>query len=161
MREITLASVLALAAVTGATAASQPDTGAPPPYGAPIELDQAKWVAQAAESKAETLGLSMVIVVVGPSGDTVILERMRGVSEGSIDIATLKARSAAMYRTSTKTMADTRRTGVDFGSFAGALPVEGGAPLVSGGRIIGGVGVSGGAPDQDGDIAQAASEAIQ
>jgi glc operon protein GlcG len=37
----------------------------------------------------------------------------------------------------------------------GAVPVEGGIPLMEGGKIIGAIGASGGTSDQDGQAAQA------
>jgi uncharacterized protein GlcG (DUF336 family) len=43
----------------------------------------------------------------------------------------------------------------------GASSVEGGLPIIVGGKIIGGVGVSGVNSDQDGVVAKAGSEALK
>ena len=43
----------------------------------------------------------------------------------------------------------------------GAVPVEGGIPLVEGGRIVGAIGASGGTSDQDGACAQAGANVLK
>ena len=43
----------------------------------------------------------------------------------------------------------------------GALPIEGGLPIVQGGKIIGAIGVSGVKSSEDGQIAAAGLEAIK
>jgi uncharacterized protein GlcG (DUF336 family) len=165
-------TIVALAFILAATAAPvvpnaqpappapAPAVGAIPPYGAPIELPQARWAVQAAEARAKAMGTAMVIVVVEPTGDMVLLEKMPGASYGSIKVAQAKARAAALYRFSTKTMADLQKTGVDFGAFPDAIPLEGGIPIVAQGHIVGAIGVSGGQPEQDGMAAQAGADAV-
>jgi uncharacterized protein GlcG (DUF336 family) len=43
----------------------------------------------------------------------------------------------------------------------GAVPVDGGIPLVEGGKIVGAIGVSGGTSDQDGQCAQAGANVLK
>lgn len=43
----------------------------------------------------------------------------------------------------------------------GATPITGGVPIVVGGKIIGGVGVSGGTADQDEEVALAGAKSLQ
>ena len=43
----------------------------------------------------------------------------------------------------------------------GAVPVEGGIPLVVDGKLIGAVGASGGSSDQDGRTAQAGADSLK
>jgi glc operon protein GlcG len=43
----------------------------------------------------------------------------------------------------------------------GATPLEGGLPLVSGGKIIGAIGASGGTAQQDGQVAKAGADTIK
>jgi uncharacterized protein GlcG (DUF336 family) len=42
----------------------------------------------------------------------------------------------------------------------GAMPVEGGVPLVIDGKIVGGLGVSGGTAEQDGQCCKAATDGM-
>jgi uncharacterized protein GlcG (DUF336 family) len=43
----------------------------------------------------------------------------------------------------------------------GAVPVEGGVPLVSDGKIVGAIGVSGDASENDGQCANAAAQTLK
>jgi uncharacterized protein GlcG (DUF336 family) len=43
----------------------------------------------------------------------------------------------------------------------GAVPVEGGIPLIEGGKIVGAIGASGGTSDQDGQTAQAGANVMK
>ena len=43
----------------------------------------------------------------------------------------------------------------------GAVPVEGGIPLISDGKIVGAIGVSGGTSGQDGQCAKAGADTIK
>jgi uncharacterized protein GlcG (DUF336 family) len=43
----------------------------------------------------------------------------------------------------------------------GAVPLEGGIPLVVDGKIVGAIGVSGGASAQDGQCAKAGAETVK
>ncbi len=77
---------------------------------------------------------------------------------GSVDLAMQKAKSAVMFRRSTKAFEDALAAG---GSgwrilgLSGVVPVAGGEPLVMGGKIVGGIGASGGNDEQDGQTATA------
>ena len=42
----------------------------------------------------------------------------------------------------------------------GAVPIDGGVPLVINGQIAGGLGISGGTAEQDGQCAKAATDAM-
>ena len=48
-----------------------------------------------------------------------------------------------------------------FLSLRGAVPVEGGVPLIKDGKIIGAIGLSGGAGEQDSQCAKAGAGALQ
>ena len=99
----------------------------------------------------------MAFAVVDPSGQLVLFEKMDGTQYGSIVVAQEKARSAALFKRPTKAFSDAVTAGrVAVISLPGALPIEGGVPIVVQGRIIGALGVSGGTSEQDGEIAAAA-----
>ena len=81
---------------------------------------------------------------------------------GSIQAAIDKAASSAMFRRSTKAFQDVVAgggAGLRILNLRGASAVEGGLPIVVDGKIMGGIGVSGVAPDQDGMVAKAGAEA--
>jgi glc operon protein GlcG len=148
----------------GATFAQQPPVAPPPvPYGAPIGLEAAKRAAAGAQAQARKFNVPMAIVVVDPAGQLVYAEKMDGVQNSSVDIAVDKARSAALFKRPTKVFLDALTKGGDglrFLALRGAVPVEGGQPLIVEGRIIGAIGLSGGAGEQDGECARAGAEAV-
>jgi len=51
--------------------------------------------------------------------------------------------------------------GVRFLALQGAVPVEGGLPIVMDGKIVGAIGASGGASDQDGLTAKAGADSVK
>jgi uncharacterized protein GlcG (DUF336 family) len=145
--------------------AQQP--AAPPPpqisYGAPISLEQAKKVIAAAEAEAKKNNWNMVIAVLDSGANLVMLERMDGTQLGSIEVAKDKAYSAVLYRRPTKVLQDVLEKGglnLRVLKLSGALPFEGGIPILVDGKIIGAVGVSGGASEQDAQVAKAGADAL-
>ena len=126
-----------------------------------LTLAAAKRLAQAAENDAAKNGWKMVIAVVDDGGHLLYLERMDGGLIASVHVASEKARCAAQFQRATKVFED----GVAAGrnvllSLPGAVPIEGGIPVTVDGRVIGAIGVSGGTPQQDGQVAQAGVAAL-
>ena len=131
---------------------------APQIYGFPITLDAAKKIAARALEEAKNNNWLMAVAIVDIAGDLVYFERMDGTQAGSTFVAVDKARSAARFKRPTKAFQDTLAGGGDglrILGIAGAVPVEGGVPIVDGGKITGAVGVSGGTSAQDGQCARA------
>ena len=127
------------------------------PNGAPLTLDQAHRIVAAAESEARKQNFKMAFAVLEPSGALVMFARMDGVQYGSIEVAQAKGRSAALFRRATKVFADGVAGGANGTlSLPGAVAIEGGVPIVMGGKMVGALGVSGGTAVQDGQIAAAA-----
>ncbi len=163
MRNAILTSLAMSAALLFATGASAqaPAAPLPPPaaYGPPITLDQAKKAADAAEAEARKRNMIMAIAIVEPSGDLVYFRKMDGTQYASIAIAQEKARSAALFRRSSKDFFDRVAKG-DLSPFAlrSAVASAGGIPIVVGGKIIGAIGTSGGADDP---ISQAGVDALK
>ncbi|MEP6961596.1 MAG: heme-binding protein, partial [Acidobacteriota bacterium] len=96
------------------------------------------------------------------AGFLVYFERMPDTQLGSVEISMEKAKSAALFRRPTKFFQDTVAAGGDglrMLRLTGAVPVEGGIPLIVDGKVIGAVGASGGSSDQDGRTAQAGASA--
>jgi glc operon protein GlcG len=141
-----------------------PAQGQPPMYGTPITADQAKPIAAAAIAEAKKNQWTMAIAVVDPWGELVYFERMDNTQVGSVDIAQAKARSAARFKRPTKAFQDALAAGGEgwrILSLNGAVAVEGGVPLIMGGRIIGAIGASGGTSQQDGMTATAGAATVK
>ena len=132
-------------------------------YGAPIPLEKAKTVAAAAMAEAQKNGWLMAVTVVDPSGEFVFFEKMDGTQLGSIDVAIAKARSAILFKRPTKGFDDAVAAGgagLRILKLPGAMPFEGGIPLIENGKIIGAIGVSGAQPAQDGQCATAGAALV-
>src|SRR5204863_6239819 len=90
-------------------------------------------------------------------------EKVDGTQAASTVIAVDKARSAVRFKRPTKAMQDVLAAGGEglrFLALQGAIPVEGGVPLVMDGKIVGAIGLSGGASSQDGQCALAGAERL-
>ena len=132
-------------------------------YGPSITLDVAKTAAAAALAEARAHSWNMAVAVVDTAGLLVYFEKMDDTQAGSVLIAQAKARSAALFKRTTKAFQDTLAAGGDglrVLGLEGAVPVEGGVPLVVGDRIAGAIGVSGGTSAEDGVCAAAAVNAL-
>lgn len=159
------AALIAFATTSLANAAEPPAAAATPkphpPYGAPLSLQQAKFALVAAEAEAKKNGWAMVIAIVEPSGALVLLEKMDGAQYGSLDVAERKAKTAAQFRRPTSEFQEAVKSGNLNSIFTGALAIEGGELLVSDGKIIGAIGVSGGNAQQDGQVARVAAALLK
>jgi len=131
-------------------------------YGLPITLEQAKKVAMPALAEARTNNWTMAVAIVDAAGDLVYFEKMDATQNGSVDVAIDKARSAARFKRATKTFQDTLAAGGEGWRvlrLTGAVPIEGGVPVVVDGKVVGAIGVSGGTSQQDGQCANAGAGA--
>jgi glc operon protein GlcG len=148
------------ATVPGAPAASLYLT----PYGPPITLEAAKKVALAAQAEAMRNHWLMTVAVVDPAGNLVYYERTDNSQVASSKVAIEKARAAAIYKRPTKAFQDAiAKGGVNLRVLAldGAVAVEGGVPLISEGRIIGAIGVSGDLSENDAQCASVAAQELK
>jgi uncharacterized protein GlcG (DUF336 family) len=133
-------------------------------YGVPITVDVAKRVAAAAVAEARKNNFTMAVAVVDPSGTLVYFEKMDNTQNGSANVAIDKAKSAALFKRPTKAFQDILAAGGEglrILSLQGAVPVDGGFPIIVSGKIIGAVGASGGTSTQDGQVAKAGSDAVK
>ena len=90
------------------------------------------------------------------------LERADHTQVGSVQVAQEKARTAFLFRRSTKVMEETVVGGrIVMLNLPGNTPVEGGLPLFSEGQLVGAIGVSGVQSFQDGIIAAAGVEVVE
>jgi glc operon protein GlcG len=128
------------------------------PYGTPVSAEAAKKVAAAAIAEARKNNWAMAVAIVDTGGYLVYFERMQDTQLGSVEVSIEKAKSAALFRRPTKSFQDTVAgggEGLRILRLTGAVPVEGGIPLIVEGKLIGAIGASGGSSDQDGRTAQA------
>jgi glc operon protein GlcG len=134
------------------------------PYGNPITLAQAQKIAAAARAEAAKNHWEETIAIVEPNGQLVYYAKMDDTQYGSMKVALNKATSAAMFRQPTKLFHDLLAKGPQFNyllALEGANAVPGGIPIVSGGKIIGGIGCSGVTDEQDIQICEAGLAALK
>ena len=169
-RRAALAFLAALTAAGGAAAQPMPIPGGSPadrpaapgqipgPYGEAVTLDQAQRLVAAAVAEARRRDFQMAFAIVDPAGDLVAFARLDGVQTASVLTAQNKARCAARFRRPTLYWAQAIAAGnLNLITLEGVVAAEGGVPIVDArGRVIGAIGVSGGASAQDGDVAAAA-----
>ena len=111
-------------------------------------------------------GVPMNIAIVEAGTHLVAFERMEGAKTTSTSIAMDKAFAAAGHLMTTRALAERAGpTGIAFGMHTtngGRLNIiPGGVPLEdSAGTVIGGIGCSGGTPDQDEEVCEAAIAAL-
>jgi uncharacterized protein GlcG (DUF336 family) len=135
-----------------------------PPYGRSITLAEAKRAAAAALEPAKANGWTVVVAIVDPGGHLVYLEKLDETQVGSVPVAEAKARSAAIYKRPTKMLQDVLARGGDglrVLRLEGAIPVEGGVPLLVDGKLVGALGISGGSSAEDEACAVAGAAALR
>jgi glc operon protein GlcG len=136
----------------------------PNPYGLSIPLEAAKKAAALSLAEARKNNWMVAVAVVDPSGNLVYYEKMDNTQLGSANISIDKARSAALFKRPTKALQDALAAGGEglrILRLQGATPVEGGFPLVSDGKIVGAIGVSGATSAQDAQCAKAGADAFK
>lgn len=130
-----------------------------------ISLDEAQAVAAAAVEKAREIGNPMNIAVAEVGGNLKAFARMEEAWTASISIAQDKAYTSAALGLSTQDIGEMSQPGqplfgVNTTNEGRIVIFGGGIPLMSDGKVIGAVGVSGGTPDQDHEVAQAGAAAF-
>ncbi len=125
-----------------------------------ISLDEAQAVAAAAVEKAREIGNPMNIAVTEVGGNLKAFARMEEAWTASINIAQGKAFTAASLGLSTKELADMVQPGqplfgIDATNDGRIVTFAGGIPLMSDGKVVGAIGVSGGTVEQDQEVAEA------
>jgi uncharacterized protein GlcG (DUF336 family) len=127
------------------------------PYGAPISLERADAMLNAAVAESKKRNWKMNIAVVDSGGNLVAFKRMDGAQIASIAIAEHKAKASATFRRETKAFEAGIQNGLNYLiTLDGVIGSRGGIPIVEGGRIIGAIGCSGGTGSQDELICKAA-----
>jgi len=132
------------------------------PYGTPISLERAQAVIHAAVAEAKKRDWKMNAAVVDSGGNLVAFQRMDGAQLASIQIAEKKARAAVTFRRDTKVFEDGMQLDhLEFLlTFDELVASRGGIPLILQGKIVGGLGCSGGTSSQDEVVCRAAAAVI-
>lgn len=148
----------------------------PTPHGTPadgrrsiakptVTVGAALALIEAAHAAATDLGVPLTVAVVDEGGLLRAFGRMDGVANAAtVDIAQMKAYTAAAFRAPTHELAERNR---DNPPRLASLPnvprvtlLAGGYPIPDGDAVVGGIGVSGGTPEQDMRVAEAALAAL-
>ena len=121
-----------------------------PEYGPDITIETAKKIAAGVIAECTKNKWNVAVAVVNTHGSLVYYERMNNTQSASARIAVDKASAAAMYRRPTRAFVDAiAKSGPAVMTLPGVVGSPGGVPIFSGGKVIGGVGVSGVTGDQD------------
>ncbi len=120
---------------------------------------------EAARQQAEKIGVPMNIAVVDAGANLVAFVRMDGAWLGSIDIAQEKAFTGRAFEITTKELARMSQPneplfGITASNDNRVVIFAGGIPLKVGGKVVGAIGVRGGKPDQDHEVAEAGAAAF-
>ena len=126
-----------------------------------ISLATATALIDKSHAHAAELDLHAVVAVLDAGAHLVAFERMDGAWLASNDLAITKARTAVMFEAPSEALNTPLQLNAPVPHFdhtnGGLLLMGGGLPITDeSGRLIGAVGVSGGTPEQDAEIARAA-----
>jgi len=119
-----------------------------------LNLEVAKKIAAAAESKGKEIGVPIVVSVLDQGGNLILLHRMEDSLLASIDISINKAYTALALKMPTDKVAnivkeDSELYGIQWTNKGKIVPFGGGYPLEIDGKVVGALGVSGGTVEED------------
>ena len=124
-----------------------------------MTLQKAKRLALAVEKEAEKIGVKAVVAVSNAAARPVLVECMDDSYIASYDVAFNKAYTVVALKMSTSTLKKLSQPGeslygIQFTNQGKIVIFGGGEPLYMNGKIVGGLGVSGGSEEQDTYLAQ-------
>lgn len=120
-----------------------------------LSLEAAQKIIAGAVAEARANSWLVNIAVVDDSGNLLNFVRMDGALVGSVDVSIGKARTAALFRRSTKIFEELAKTRPAIVTLPNGVLLQGGVPVVVNGQTVGAVGVSGVTSQQDEQIAEA------
>lgn len=117
-------------------------------------LKQARKLIAMVEAKAKTMGLNIVAAVSNEAGRPIAIECMDNSYIASFDVALNKAYTVVALKMSTKKLSTLAKPdgplyGIQHTNGGQIVIFGGGDPLIYHGKIVGGLGVSGGSEEQD------------
>ncbi|WP_321973992.1 cob(I)yrinic acid a,c-diamide adenosyltransferase [Paratractidigestivibacter sp.] len=124
-----------------------------------FNLETLQGMALRAQEKARELGVPCVFAAVDDGGNLVLFQRMEGSLLISMDVAQGKAFTAMSMKMPTDEVGKLCQPGQPFYGLENSKPGKfvlfgGGFPFVVDGKVVGGIGVSGGTAEQDMEIAR-------
>ncbi|MFG3099900.1 heme-binding protein [Streptomyces sp. NPDC048182] len=130
---------------------------------APLSIQDAEALVTAAQRAADAAGVTVSVTVLDAGGHLLAFRRDDRAVLISGETSTRKAYTALQLNSPTAELVDAVRPGGPFHTLPTALDrpllfIAGGVPVHRDGRLIGAVGVGGGAPEQDHGFATAAVE---
>lgn len=126
-----------------------------------LTLEVAKQISAAAEAEAAKNKWTVAIAIVDEGGHLIHLAKIDNTQYGSIDVAIQKAQTSAAFKRPTKVFEEAIVGGRNaILGLKGALPLEGGVPIMHDGKVIGAIGVSGVKATEDGQVAKAGADAL-
>ena len=120
-----------------------------------LSLEAANKIIAGAIAEAKANNWLVDIAVVDEAGHLLSFQRMDGALIGSIEVAIGKARTAALFRRSTKVLEEAAKSRPAIVTLPNGVLLQGGVPVVVNGQSVGAVGVSGVTSQQDEQIAEA------
>ncbi|OZU87788.1 DNA polymerase III subunit delta' [Virgibacillus indicus] len=131
-----------------------------------LNLETAKKLIDSAEKEAGNIGVQMVISIIDDGGNLIAAHRMDDAWLASVDIAHNKAWTSVALKMPTSnleeaTTPNSELWGLNTTNNGKIVVFGGGIPLEKDGKVVGAVGVSGGAVPQDVQVAEAAVNAFE
>ncbi|MFI5978595.1 heme-binding protein [Streptomyces sp. NPDC051452] len=132
---------------------------------APLTIEDAELLVDAARRAAEDAGVTVSVTVLDAGGHLLAFRRDDRAVLISGETSTRKAYTALQLNAPTADLVDAVQPGGLFHTLPTALDrpllfIAGGVPLHRDGRLIGAIGVGGGAPEQDHGFANAAVQTL-
>ena len=130
-----------------------------------ITYEQAQKVLEAALRKADEVGSPSSVAIVDEGRELMAFARQNGALLASIEISTAKAYTACSMQMSTgevgaMTQPGQPLAGLETSHRRPLVTFAGGQPLWVGDQVVGAVGVAGGTPEQDDEVATAAATSL-
>ncbi|MEU8027558.1 heme-binding protein [Streptomyces sp. NPDC049099] len=132
---------------------------------APLSIEDAELLVATARNAAENAGVTVSVTVLDAGGHLLAFRRDDRAVLISGETSTRKAYTALQLNAATADLVDAVQPGGLFHTLPTALDrpllfIAGGVPVHRDGRLIGAIGVGGGAPEQDHGFATAAVRAL-
>lgn len=130
-----------------------------------VSYEEAGRVLAAALARAAESGSASCVAILDAGRNLVAFARQDGAILAAVEVSQAKAYTAASLAMPTADLAGAVQPGGPFYGLAGShgrpyIPFGGGLPLHRDGRLVGAIGVGGGSPDQDADIAAAGAGSL-
>lgn len=131
----------------------------------PLTAAEADQLVAVARQEAADAGIAVSITILDAGGNLMAFRRDENAVLISGETSTRKAFTSVQLASPTADLVDLVQPGALFHTLPTALDrpllfIAGGVPLHRDGRLIGAIGVGGGAPDQDGAVALAAADLL-